>query len=486
LKIPYIRAAALALAAILAGQSQAAETAKAKVESGVVVGQSDGDVAVFRAIPYVAPPVGPLRWRPPQPLAPWSGERPALANGPSCPQVMNANGTPNGGGAFGPTSEDCLTLNVFAPAKAKHAPVMVWIHGGANVVGSGSIYDGTAFAHDGVVLVAINYRMGALGFFAHPALTKAAGPSEPLANFALMDQMAALKWAARNAAAFGGDPHNITVFGESAGAMDIVALLGVPSAKGLFKRAIMESNIGWGGAVPLAQSEARGVAVAQKLGLPADASVDQLRALSVDALINGGARSSTATTIDGRMVKESAHDAFAAGREVPAPIIIGSNSYEASLIAGRGAAPSREAADAFIDGQAGAPARWIAGRFAGQPSWLYYFAYVREADRATAPGAAHASEISYVFNWLRPTRGQEPSDQDKAMAVLMHSCWVAFARTGRPTCASGPAWPAYTPQGDQLMEFGAPPSVQTHFRKAQLDAQEARQAAPRPAGASAP
>jgi para-nitrobenzyl esterase len=471
-KTGILRAAMAALALVCAG-SAAAAPVKAKLDTGVVVGQADNGVAVFRGIPFAAPPLGALRWKPPQPAKAWSGERAANANGAACLQTPIRFGNTNLAGD-GAISEDCLYLNVFAPAGARKAPVMVWIHGGANVAGTASVYDGSGFARDGVVLVAFNYRLGALGFFAHPALTKEAPAGQPLGDYALMDQIAALEWVKRNAAAFGGDPNNVTVFGESAGAMNIVALLGTPSAKGLFHKAIMESNVGWGTATPLAAAEQVGEGIAEKAGAGAHATVGQLRSLTPQALLAAGGQ--FRTIVDGRMITESANQAIAGGRAIDVPIIIGSNSYEAILIANRTPKPTPLEMQGFTDGFAGAPARWIAGHEAtGAPSWLYYFSYVREADRANSPGAAHASEIPYVFDApFRSTTPDTLSPADKAMATLMHSCWVAFARTGKPDCASGPAWPAYTADGDQLMEFGVDSGVRQHFRKGALDFLEAR------------
>ena len=471
-----------ALAALVAAGTVQADPITAKVETGVVIGQTAGDVAVYRAIPYAAPPVGALRWKPPQRALAWAGARDAGANGPSCMQVMNPGARPNGGGASGPVSEDCLTLNVYAPKGAVHAPVMVWIHGGSNTLGAGSIYDGSAFAKDGIVYVAINYRMGPFGFFAHPSLTKEASAQQPLANYALMDQIAALKWVKRNAKAFGGDPGNVTVFGESAGAIDIVALLGTPASEGLFNRAIMESNIGWGGAMPLTKQEANGATIATNLGLPgAAATVDQLRAVPAEKLLAAGAiRGLAGTTIDGRMITQSAYDAFAAGHGGDVPIIIGTNSFEASLIAGAPGVTAQQETD-FVNGLAGAPARWIAGKFnaKGSPAWLYFFSYVRTASRANAPGAPHASEIPFVYDWF--SFFGSPSAEDEAEAKLMHSCWVAFAKTGAPACAAGPKWPTYSSDADQLMEFGVGgDAVRTNLRKPELDAAEQRQAQAKP------
>ena len=471
---------AIAASILLFGPLQAAEPAKVKIEFGVVVGASDGGVDVYRGIPFAAPPVGSLRWSPPQHPAAWTGERDATKAGSPCLQAARAPATGQTG------SEDCLYLNVFAPKAAKGAPVLVWIHGGSNTAGSGANYDGTQFAKDGVVVVTINYRLGAMGFFAHPALTKAARADEPLANFALMDQMEALRWVKRNVAAFGGNPDNVTVFGESAGAMDIFALLGIPAAQGLFNRAALESNIGWGTASALPAKEAGGVQLAASLGLTGDlVTAAQLRALPADKVM--AAQNRAGTTVDNRLVKESTFDAFKAGRQLKVPTLIGSNSYEASLIAGRAGADPVQV-NAFTDSSAGAPARWIAARqaAAGQPAWLYFFSYVREASRANSPGAAHASEIPFVFNSFA-ARGNAaaatpPAAQDIAMGALMHSCWTAFAKTGKPTCASGPAWPQYQAGSDQLMEFGVGSGVRTNFRKATLDALEARQMEPKPTG----
>ncbi len=481
-------AAALSLAACAPAL---ADPARLKVEGGTVVGTEANGVATYRDIPFAAPPVGALRWSSPAAVVPWSGERDASKNGPSCPQPMNPDGSPNGGGANGPTSEDCLQLNVFAPTKAKGAPVMVWIHGGSHLVGAGWVYDGTNFARDGVILVSINYRLGPLGYFAHPALDKAV--NGPVGNYGLMDQIAALKWVQRNIAAFGGDPKNVTVFGESAGGMSTLALLATPSSKGLYEKAIVESGGGWFPAVNLAQAEAIGVTAAGKLDLK-DPTADQLRAVPADDLIAKLRDGTYGPFTDGKLMTESASQAFAAGRAIDVPLIIGSNSGEDSLM-GRWrpeyaaripplaklvykdeAAVSDEAVGRalFTDRYMGGPARWIAAQASGgQPAWLYHFSYVGGRFRPMMKTAFHAAEIQYVFEyWGRRTPMSVVTDEDKAMASLMHSCWVAFAKTSQPGCASGPAWPAYDAKSDQLMEFGSPSGVRTNFRKSKLDAMQ--------------
>jgi len=491
------RLAWLAAWAMAAAASSACADPTVRVESGVVAGVEKGPAAVFKAIPFAAAPVGPLRWRPPRPAARWKGVRPAAQAGPACPQPILPGGAPNGGGYNGPTSEDCLTLDVTAPTGAGGAPVMVWIYGGGNVFGATNLpsYDAVNFARDGVVVVAMNYRLGPLGFFAHPALTREAGRARPLANYGLMDQIAALRWVKRNIAAFGGDPNNVTIFGESAGGGDVLALLAVPSARGLFHKAIVQSGGGWSKPTSLATREAEGAALAQRLGLPgAKATAAQLRALPPEKLTAMGP---SGVTVDGRLLPEGVTSAIARGRVADVPLIIGSNSNEASLIALFGGrvenvlkevtpelravyaaeAPSDAelARVAFNDGFMGAPARWVAAQTAGgAPAWLYYFSYVPERQRATRPGTNHASEIPFVFDSIDaiPGRTALASPSERAATALTHSCWVGFAKTGKPLCAGGQDWPAYNPQTDQLLEIGIESGVRQHFRKSQLDAQE--------------
>ncbi len=457
---------------LLAGSAQA--QVKVTVESGVLAGSSGATAEVFRNIPYAAPPVGPLRWAPPAPPVAWTGERDATVNGPSCMQPMNADGTPNSGSANGPVSEDCLQLNVFAPKSAKKAPVMVWIHGGGHRYGAGWIYDGSNFARDGVVLVSINYRLGPLGWFAHPALTREAG-AQPTGNFGLMDQIAALEWVQRNIAAFGGDPKNVTVFGTSAGGANTLALLATPRARPLFKKAIVQSGGGWFAPESLAAKEAEGVRLAEALRLAgAEASAGDLRKLRAETLI-ARMEGDFGPFVDGKVLTETPTQAFAAGRAADVPLIIGFNSGEDSLMVAS-PPPAPEAREAFTDSLFGAPARWIAARASGgKPAWLYHFAYVGSRFRPVGVTRAfHAAEVQYVFEyWGRRTPLSAVAQDDKAMATLVHGCWVAFAKTGAPRCPAGPAWPAYSLRTDQLMEFGPESAVRAGFRKSQFDAVEA-------------
>jgi para-nitrobenzyl esterase len=290
---------------------------------------------------------------------------------------------------------------------------MVWIYGGANIYGANSLssYDGSAFARDGVILVSVNYRLGALGFFAHPALTKAAAPGEPLANYALMDQIAALKWVKRNIAAFGGDPANVTLFGESAGGIDTLALMATPAARGLFAKAIVESGAGWDKPVTLAAAEAAGQDLAAKLA-PAGASLEDLRTLPADKIVAEEGR--YGPIVDGRLMVEGTTEAFARGHAVDVPLIVGSNSFEASLLPALHIPPDgyvavqpetlkaayaelpnvkAQANAMFTDGAMGGPARWIAGKESGgAPSWLYYFSFrqLGHAGPQALPRPRHA------------------------------------------------------------------------------------------------
>ncbi len=487
-----LRLSVALLAAVLPCPMSSGETKPTvTIDTGILAGVKVGSVGVFKGIPYAAPPVGTLRWEPPAPPAAWTGTRDATAFGAICPQRPRA-GSVLATGADQRQSEDCLFLNVWTFDGAKKAPVMMWIHGGGFRFGSGSlrVYDGSDFAKDGVILVTINYRLGALGFFAHPALTTSAAPDAPLGNYGVMDQIAALRWVKRNIAAFGGDPDNVTVFGESAGGQSVLTLLTLPAAKGLIAKAIVESGGGWEPKQSLADAEKRGLTLASA-SLPAgNATLEQLRSLPSEKLFDEPATLGSAGPFeDGRLVKESATQAFAAGHVIHVPLIIGSNNYEASLmksfnipaaaVAARLPASAKQlypgseeeiAEQVFTDFVMGAPARWIAARAsAGAPSYLYHFSYVPTLRRGRVAGAQHGSEIPFVFGSWPDIFNTLASPEDRSMEALMHGCWVAFAKTGRPVCGDKP-WPLYSPETDELMEFGAKPGPLADFRKAQYEA----------------
>lgn len=483
-------AAAVAIAVSTVGCAAfSAEPGTARVDSGVLHGAAAASVVVFKGVPYAKPPIGILRWAPPEKPEPWREPRDAVAFGPSCPQGPVVASL-IAGAASGPASEDCLTLNVWAPLGARGAPVMVWLHGGGNQQGGSSIpfYDGASFARDGVVLVTVNYRLGPLGFFAHPSL---GSEGRPAGNYGLMDQIAALDWVRRNARAFGGDPTQVTVFGESAGGQDILLLLASKAAKGLFSKAIVESGGGWGPTRSLADAQARAREAAVSAGLPADATASQLRGLPVSAMDASAFRLASGPMIDGVIITHpSIAESFRSGAAAALPMIIGSNAGEDSLTtlaAGSEAlarlSPERLAAlraaypgvddvllakNLFRDSVMGAPAHWIAGQASsGAPIWLYHFAFVPPALHAIFPRAIHGGEIPFVFETIdkAPVPPRSLTQADRDYARFVHGCWVTFAKTGHPDCPGGPAWPAYTPAEDPTMVFDTTPHVQSGFLK---------------------
>ena len=466
------------------------------IETGKIAGEASGDIDIFRGIPYARPPVGALRWRAPQKADAWGGVREAKEFSPSCPQgfAEGVSDIRQIGGAPEPTSEDCLTLNVWAPAGTKRAPVMVWFHGGAGKIGAGSLpyYDGASFAKDGVVLVTVNFRLGALGAFAYPGLVEeAARHGEPSGNYALMDQIAALAWVKRNIAAFGGDPGNVTIFGESSGGISVFCLLAAPSARGLFQKAIVESGGGWfGPPASRADAEKRGTEIAKAAGAPENATLAQLRALPAPALTR--VEGEVAGVPDDRLMSESITTAIASGRVAAVPLIIGVTDGEDSLIdraiskanavidddklaklrAIYGTNLDRETAARlqFRDQLGTAPARWVAAQWQA-PAYLYRFEHVSESYRPERKRAHHGAEIFYVFRTLgrEPDRVSVPTRSDEELSVEMHARWVAFAKTGVPDAAQYLAWPAYSP-ADQWMVFGQEhTSVKSHVLKPQLD-----------------
>ena len=491
---------AVALIVISAARGEETSPPRVRVEWGSLRGVLVDGIRMFKNIPYAAPPVGPLRWKPPQASARWSGERDASAFGPPCPvfdQAKLSQGVAINGRGYDvwenvpsdPASrEDCLHLNIWAPVGAKRAAVMVWIQPLAG--GSHPLWNGTPFAQAGVVLITLDSRQMTTGIFAHPALTKEARPDEPLGRFQTMDQMAALRWVKRNIAAFGGDPGNVTIFGESAGGASVLQLLTIPSAKGLFDKAIVESGSGWSSPFTQAEMEIVGSWMASRAGLPGkDATAAQLRALPIGALPWLGV-----INIDGRMARESLTDVIDAGRAIDVPLMVGWNDFDGSSLryglqavvdnmsdqvkaayAAEGKTGDDLAYQLYTDNHNGAPARWTAARTAaGAPSYLYLFSYVPQQNRGKVRGAAHGQEMTYLFDsWDALAPGAPITDEMRAVGRMIRSCWVSFAKTGKPRCEGAPDWPRYTPMDDRLMELNQAPRVLQGFRKAQLDAQEA-------------
>jgi para-nitrobenzyl esterase len=504
-----------------------AQPAVVRVDSGDVQGVIDEGVESFKGIPFAAPPVGDLRWRPPQAPAHWTGVRQAKEFGPDC--MQGRFGPPPGAaGANAPPapSEDCLYLNVWRPASstARSLPVMVWIYGGGFVGGSSASPNtsGVGFARQGVILVAMNYRVGRFGFFAHPALSRE-HPEENKGNYAYMDQIAALRWVKRNIEAFGGNPNNVTIFGFSAGGVSVHSMLASPQARGLFHKAIAES----GGsrdsvltARPMSKdgvdpnypvsAETIGMEFARSMGIEGtdQGALARLRGLGAEPVLRGAAPQpganqpsyETTPILDGKLITETAESAYKARRHPRVPFLAGSNSADTAgnrirattkeeLFArfGKWSEQAKAAYDpdgstdlatlvsrANDDFGQAEPARFAARAFAtnGSPAYLYRFDYVQSALREKLrAGAPHGGEIAYVFGTLTAGRGVTPSAEDLAVSRMAQAYWVNFAKNGDPNGPGLPTWPRCDPKNDVIFEFrpdgsaGARPDP----RKARLD-----------------
>ncbi|MFZ0550407.1 MAG: carboxylesterase family protein [Steroidobacteraceae bacterium] len=502
-RIPSV-ARACAAGALCAGLVCLAPVAMARatplevqVDGGMVRGALERGVIAFEGIPYAAPPVGALRWAPPQPVQRWTGVRLAQHFGPDCAQLP----TPGDDGPIRTVPrENCLYLNVWRPkARSAHGlPVMVWIYGGGFVDGgtSPAIHDGTQFARDGVVLVSFNYRLGNFGLFAFPALDRRSAGGRR-GDYTFMDQIAALQWVQRHAASFGGNPRNVTIFGESAGGMSVNALLMSPLAHGLFAKAIIESGAGRDNISPLRplsgaadSAEARGLGLAWLLGIGGEGprALAALRALPAARLVGDldlHTESSDPTFVGGPILDAKLYpgaptNIYAAGGGARVPVMIGTNTDEIGPTApasfwalwrtfgthsaaarriydpnGRltlGEAAAAVGGDQWMVEPARAIARLLSAR--GQRVYEYRFGYVATARRNTTLwGAPHAAEIPYVFDTVSARYGNATSRADEAMARVVHAYWIEFARTGRPDPRGQPAWPEYHQSSDELMSF---------------------------------
>ncbi len=478
-----------------------AESDRVITKSGQLKGAVQNGVVSFKGVPFAAPPVGPLRWRPPQSVSPWAGIRAATDFSPDCLQVpFPSDAAPVGAGGL---SEDCLYVNVWAPAghSAEKLPVVVWIYGGGFVNGGSSpaVYDGTHFAEHGVVFVSFNYRVGRFGFFGFPALTQE-HPDEPHGNYGYMDQIAALKWVQQNIAAFGGDPGNVTIEGESAGGGSVLTLLTSPLSKGLFKRAIVQS--GGGRDLLMGQrylsktspegtpsAEAIGVKFAESVGITdtSAAGLAELRKLPADKVVAGlnmatmgqAAATYTGPMLDGKIVRESPQSALLAGRWAKVPVMIGANSADIGFPRARTVdalfvpfGADAEKAKAIYDpehsdnvwlvgSRIGAdqmmiePTRFVAQTVSSQglPAFEYRFSYVAESLRGKVPGAPHASEIPYVFDTVKAAYKDKLTPEDESAAEKTLAYWVNFVKNGNPSPAGLPQWPPYDAKSDILMDF---------------------------------
>jgi para-nitrobenzyl esterase len=482
------------------------------VEGGDISGTtgSNSDVRVYRGIPYAAPPLGSLRWRAPQSVAPWEGVRKAEQFSATCMQPERPKDSVYSPG-YEPTSEDCLYLNVWTPAKSAkdRLPVMVWVHGGGFrfVSGSEKFFNGERLATKGAVVVTFNYRLGVFGFLAHPELSKEAD-RHVSGNYGSLDQIAALHWVQKNIAAFGGDPNRVTIFGQSAGANSVCYLMASPLAKGLFIHAIGESVVGClGPSAEVASYENAEQAGAKFLAAAKVGSIAELRAKPAEELLKINGEFPFRPLIDGYFLRSDPDTIFRRGEENQVPLLVGSNGDEGTLL---GRAPESAAAfvaqarlrfgdqaDQFLTlfpadsdarakesnyklwrDQVASQARTLARlvtRDGKIEAYRYYFSHkppvpngmFREQARNEL-GAYHSSEIEYVFDNL-DTRPYLWSDTDRKLSKMMSSYWVNFAKTGDPNGPGLPKWPACDRGHDVLMEFGDTVEVRSDFEKAALE-----------------
>jgi len=483
-----------------------------QVDGGMVSGREseDGSHVVYKGIPYARPPVGELRWRPPQPVVPWSGELQATSFSAICPQPVSSEPASIANVLFfmpsGPQSEDCLYLNIWNGAVASQSlrPVMVWIPGGGFRAGSaaGPLYDGAELAKKGVVLVSLNYRVFKFGFLAHPDLT-AESSTGSSGNYGLLDQIAALHWVQRNIAAFGGDPDKVTIFGQSAGSHSVNYLMASPLARGLFARAIGQSCAGFGPQRPgsllgrslpsLGAAEKDGVRMADALGAR---TIAELRAKSAEEILASPSVhrfDSSWPILDGHVLPRSVDDIFADGAQHGVPLLTGSTDDEGTIFHSlHSLGAYREFADAEFGEQAqeflalypaddDASARAASedafrDRFAGWANWQWAEAqsrsgqapvfYYQFAHRPPVPavgryvenashrfGAFHGAELPYVFGNLYPASWDWSRD-DTALAQQISDYWINFARNGDPNGPHLPVWPRYAHAEPKAMRFG--------------------------------
>ena len=494
-----------AAAALCAAQAFAGGGPVVNPPAGALRGEALDGVDAFRGIPYAQPPVRQLRWRPPVAAGTWDGVRDATRFGPACHQPPPRPGSIYSPAQALPVSEDCLSLNVWAPADAEGAPVLVWIHGGSLVAGSGSepMYGGEALARQGVVVVTINYRLGVLGWLAHPQLSEES-PEGLSGNYGLLDQIEALRWIQRNIAAFGGDPGNVTIAGESAGALSVMYLLAAPPARGLFHRAIAQSAYMIStpalreAAHGAPSAEDTGVGLARKLevrGLARLRAMDP-QAITVQAALGGFF---PLGVVDGRVLPAQLVEVFDRGEQAPVPILAGfnegeirslrfllppppadANTYEAAIRAAYGELaeamlqryPGDDLDEAMLATTRDAMYGWTAERLVrsqtalGQPSYLYYFDHGYPAADSAGLHAFHAAEIPYALGTVEHTPPQWPqipgTDAERRLAAAMQGYWTSFARTGTPVAADAPGWPAYG-QARAYMAFDGAPQPGEHL-----------------------
>ena len=489
----------LSVSAVVAVRPAAAQVPTADVTGGTVRGAVAGELSVFKGIPFAAPPVGDLRWRPPQPVVPWAGVRDALAFGPAPMQYQPAVAVAAGMMGLDRVGEDCLYLNVWSAAKTagERRPVMVWIYGGAFVLGSTGMpmYDGGNLARRGVVVVSVAYRVGPFGFLAHPELSRENG-GHGSGCYGIQDQIAGLKWVRDNVARFGGDPANVTIFGESAGGESVNILAGSPAAAGLFHRAICESGgfmaparraDGEVAAGPLAlpYAEAKGVSYLAKLGV---ADVGAARKLPADA-IQRVKFDPCWPAADGPTIPGDLFERFEHGQFNDVPVLLGTNTNDGAMFAPVSTTPA--AFERLLRRQPGGGADGILAAYPhataaeasrsnrelvrdwifAWPTWswarlqsrygkgrAYLYSYNYTAPRV-ANGAGHTAELPYVFGHLGGLFNPAASAENRAVSDQLMSYWTRFATTGDPNGPGLPAWPAFDERADTTLIIDRPTKV---------------------------
>jgi len=498
----------IAMLAVMAGTADA-QIRDAAVTGGRVSGVVSSGTASFKGIPFAAPPVGELRWKPPQPVVAWVGVKAAETFAPSCMQdtsFVKLFGAPEA------ISEDCLYLNVWTPANSanERLPVMVWIYGGAFLAGMTSIpaYDGGPLAEKGVVLVSVSYRLGAFGFLAHPELSKESGKGS--GNYGLQDQIAGLRWVKENIAKFGGDPNRVTIFGESAGGISVSMLAASPAAKGLFHRAISESGGNFGPARLTNEGGATvpSLTVAERTGqkfLGSLGASDIKSARAIPAAKIQGVQGGFWPVFDGDVLPGDQYELYRAKHFNDTPILIGTNSdegitfvpgttqpaaFEEMIRTGYGAkadvilmanphatvAESTQSARNIFRDATFAWHTWAWARLQSkQGSGKAYVYYFDHRTPQSPGGAGHAAEIPYVFRTLGKFTGPAglvgaPRPEDFAMSDLVSSYWVNFAKTGDPNGPGLPKWPVFTDSAQMVMYFDAKSSARPIPNTTQLKA----------------
>ena len=469
------------------------------IDAGKVAGETVDGISSWKGIPFAQPPVGDLRWRAPQPVEHWDGVLEATEYANDCMQIPFAqDAAPLGT----PPSEDCLYVNVWRPegtTAEDRLPVMLWIYGGGFVNGGSSpaVYDGSELARQGVVLVSFNYRLGRFGFFAHPALTEANADNGLLGNYGYMDQVEALRWVQRNIAAFGGNPQNVTVFGESAGGGSVSMMMTSPMTRGLFDKAIVMSGGGRAGlrsTTPVhsedgPDGEDAGLGFAEWAGIEGEGpeALAALRALPADRLTAGVGLGQTSVApasgplVDGMVVTGPFDAIYAAGNAAPVPFMAGANTMDIGFgpplegdafaahfgdgLANTARAAYAELADGnpqwlqmmiYADEMMIEPARYMVQSMTetGQPAWHYRAGYVPEVMRKEWPGLPHATEIPFFFRTIDARYPGETTEADHAVSAAMSAAFVNFAKTGNPNGPGAPEWPVYDDTTRPVMLFG--------------------------------